>query len=468
MRDILLDMPDDDPFENDQFEREAIARNFMKIFEKDEDGIVLAIDSNWGTGKTTFIKMWEKLVNNDKSYKKDYETIYFNAWDNDYIENPLLALFTEIQLKKTSKDITSEVFNEVFSPMTRVIKRLLDIGIKFKTEGALGIDDFNFINDLNKDGTDKDLISIGDELLNRALCERKLRDDFRKEIENIQRQSNSNSESKKRIIFFIDELDRCRPKFAIELLETIKHLFSAPGIIFVISLDKNQLSHSVATVYGQNMDTVGYLRRFFDIEYKLPKADKIKYMNVKNQNTFEGYLNTKYLEQFLDGFIIGYNFSLRDIDKLHYYLKILMPLIEEYREHYRPDDCKLITISYLYAYLISLKIKRPDLYDKIINIEYDYDSYDEVLKLKETYKFNFYKKDGLEIGIIRTIKDNVIKNFITLNYLRRGDSEANALISTKKFNIELDAENNLDMRELFDPDGKCSIILNMEFMNSLL
>lgn len=469
MRDSIVDIPDVDPFKSDKFGRRVIAENFMKIFDADKDGIVLAIDSDWGTGKTTFIKMWESLINNDVRYKNNYCSIYFNAWDNDYLEDPLLAILTEIKLREENEEdqvnLAPEIFKEIFNPIYLVAKRGADIALKLHTEGAMGLDD---LLKVKEDDTQEKILEklneIGNEVLNRCTNARIFRDEFKDKL------SKFNDEDNKKLIFFIDELDRCRPSFAIELLETIKHLFSVPGIIFVISLDKNQLSHSVATVYGQNMDTVGYLRRFFDMEYKLPKADKIKYMNVKNQNTFEGYLNTKYLEQFLDGFVIGYNFSLRDIDKLHYYMKILMPLIEEYREHYCPDDCKVITISYLYAYLISLKIKRPDLYDKIIDIEYNYNydsSYVEVLQLKEINKFNFYKKDGLERENIVIIKENVIKNFITLNYLRRANSDEADQISTNRFNIVLGEENNLDMRELFDSDGKCSIILNMEFMNSL-
>jgi predicted KAP-like P-loop ATPase len=62
----------------------------------------------------------------------------------------------------------------------------------------------------------------------------------------------------------VDELDRCRPTYAIQTLELVKHLFNVPGLIFIFALDIEQLSHSVQTVYGQNMDAQGYLCRFFD------------------------------------------------------------------------------------------------------------------------------------------------------------------------------------------------------------
>ncbi|MCS6316194.1 MAG: hypothetical protein H8K05_00090, partial [Nitrospira sp.] len=74
----------------------------------------------------------------------------------------------------------------------------------------------------------------------------------------------------KPIVFFIDELDRGRPTYAIELLERIKHVFDIESIVFVIAIDKMQLGHSIRAVYGKGLDVDGYLRRFLDLEYSLP------------------------------------------------------------------------------------------------------------------------------------------------------------------------------------------------------
>jgi hypothetical protein len=72
------------------------------------------------------------------------------------------------------------------------------------------------------------------------------------------------------LVFFVDELDRCRPTFSIELLERIKHLFDIPNILFVLSLDKPQLEASIMAVYGQGINSTEYLRRFIDLEYLIP------------------------------------------------------------------------------------------------------------------------------------------------------------------------------------------------------
>ncbi|WP_299155878.1 P-loop NTPase fold protein [uncultured Christiangramia sp.] len=76
----------------------------------------------------------------------------------------------------------------------------------------------------------------------------------------------------KPIIFIIDELDRCRPNYAVSILEQIKHFFSVPNIVFVLSIDKKQLGNAIRGVYGSDrINSDEYLRRFIDVEYSIPK-----------------------------------------------------------------------------------------------------------------------------------------------------------------------------------------------------
>ena len=198
MKDVLIDIPSDDPFKNDQFERQTIAENFMKIFEKDEEGMVLAIDSDWGTGKTTFIKMWESLINNDCRYKSNYCPVYFNAWDNDYLEDPLLAILTEMKLKEESEvgqeNLAPEIFKEIFNPVYLFAKQSLNVGMKLFTSGSVGIDD------IKPDNTNEQILKkmneIGNEVLNRCANARMLRDEFKEKLSIFSEKYN------KKLIFF--------------------------------------------------------------------------------------------------------------------------------------------------------------------------------------------------------------------------------------------------------------------------
>lgn len=94
-------------FESDLLNRKTIAINLTSIIKFKSDLRVLAIDSSWGTGKTTFVNMWINLLNNNDDYLNTFETMYFNAWENDYLSDPLLSLLTELvnNIKSKQKKI---------------------------------------------------------------------------------------------------------------------------------------------------------------------------------------------------------------------------------------------------------------------------------------------------------------------------------------------------------------------------
>ena len=99
---------------------------------------------------------------------------------------------------------------------------------------------------------------------------------FKSELENISQETVN--VTGKPIIIFVDELDRCRPAFAIKLLERIKHLFSVKNIIFVLGIDKCALSNSIKVIYGESTNINGYLSRFIDMEYKLKETSIEQYV----------------------------------------------------------------------------------------------------------------------------------------------------------------------------------------------
>ena len=460
MRDNLLEMPRDNPFQNDLFDRKAIAENFMKIFEADEEGIILSIDSAWGTGKTTFIKMWEIMINNSNEYKDKYETFYFNAWENDYIKDPLLAILTEIEVNEDKK---KQVFEKIKNKGKKIAKPLLSTGLKVATHGIITIDSIQIDNYI-KDEMPKLAEKLGNSMFEEVVELKQSRQAFKEFLEKEQRTSG------KTIIFFIDELDRCRPTFAIELLEVIKHLFSTKGIVFVISLDKEQLSYSIQNIYGQNMNVDGYLRRFFDLDFKLPMPDKVQYFNNKYKNIELKNINLetlKIFKQFLFGFIKGYNFSLRDVDKIIYYIKYLIPLVKEFQGSY--GRTYTVVISYLYAYLISLKIKDSNLYRKIINLDYENNETD----IKLTFELDNIKNISFQHDF-----DDIIKNKNIFNKLNEEvlSKFLKALKCIEDYNINLESNEfrisfndnweSLSMEYLFS-NKQCNLIKNLEFVENI-
>jgi len=93
-------------------------------------------------------------------------------------------------------------------------------------------------------------------------------------------QSLGEEEEGRHVIFFVDELDRCRPTYAVEVLEIIKHLFDVGGVVFILAVTPEQLQHSVKALYGEGTDAIRYLQRFIDLEYRLPQPELNRYVDL--------------------------------------------------------------------------------------------------------------------------------------------------------------------------------------------
>lgn len=259
-KDIEIEVIKGNPFVNDKLNRGPLADNLTCIANIYADtGAVIAIDGDWGTGKTTFVRMWRHKLLED-----NYKAIYFNAWETDFQDDPFIALMSEL----------NAIFRD--SPTFKnIVTSCAKIGLKVMGEAAKG-----FVKKVT--GVDSDETKAGiDELVNQ--CNQKMTDyqqqkEGLKDFKNKLKEFVVSESNGKPVLFFIDELDRCNPHYAIKLLERIKHLFDVPNIIFILAVNLNQLQHAVQGFYGSSMiDGKEYLRRFIDIEYTLPAPDMEEY-----------------------------------------------------------------------------------------------------------------------------------------------------------------------------------------------
>lgn len=245
-----------EPFANDALGRKKYAEVLTSVVDAySHSGCVMAINGKWGTGKTTFVNMWKAHMDNH-----GYKTIYFNAWESDYMEDPIVALVSELQVLNVDKGAISKV-------ATNVGKIILATGVAAAKEilkNKLGID-----GDVVKDAIDQ-AKDVGLSCLDDYAKEKSTFEDFKSSL--VEYVADNAGES--HVVFFIDELDRCRPDYAVKVLERIKHLFDIPNVVFVLSINKKQLGYAIQGFYGTaNLDSDDYLRRFIDIEYELPSPD---------------------------------------------------------------------------------------------------------------------------------------------------------------------------------------------------
>jgi len=179
----------------------------------------------------------------------------------------------------------------------------------------------------------------------------------------------SKANSRKPLIFFVDELDRCRPNYAVSILEQIKHFFSVPNIVFVLSIDKEQLGNAIRGVYGSDkIDSDEYLRRFIDIEYSLPNPEKGAYYNYLyeyfgfskffNSESRKGYQGINYRPEFLQISEILFDdtsATLRQQEKIFAHARLAL-------QSFRVDEYVVPIIFLLLTYI---KLTDENLYNQI-------------------------------------------------------------------------------------------------------
>lgn len=292
-----IDIPSDRPFENDQLGREGVVTFLAELIGRTGGPFVLAIDAPWGNGKTTLVRMLKAVLE-----QSDYKCVYFNAWQVDYVTDPLVALVSSLVELKLTDPSSQNIFFENIKSLRKVTSLLAKRGTvalaKALTPGGLDLQEE--IRIAKEEFNDDPLVDIIDSFLSESHLLSTFRSELESSVSNL-----PNVQSNKPLIFFIDELDRCRPSFTIELLERVKHLFNVPNVFFVLSIDKSQLEASTAAVYGSRINAPEYLRRFIDIEFGIP---------VMSGNDFTSTLLTKFD---MDAFFIPRAGELR-YDKVHF------------------------------------------------------------------------------------------------------------------------------------------------------
>ncbi|WP_239365837.1 KAP family P-loop NTPase fold protein [Snodgrassella communis] len=392
-----------DPFKNDVLNRKANVEILTQFITSYEQSIVLCIDAGWGQGKTTFIKMWQQYLKN-----QDIPTIYFNAWESDYTDDALIALIGEIglsiqELVGEDKTIAEKILGHLYKLAVNFTKAaapaMANLGIKAASGGLISADEISTAFGNLSESLVKEQITKYEE-------SRKTLGSFKEALSKLAR-CYADGDTHKPLVFFIDELDRCRPNFAIEVLEKAKHLFNVDNIVFVLATDKTQLGHSIRAVYGQGLDVNGYLRRFIDFDYLLPKPQK-------NQEFFKRLIYKYNIVNFIKDFdyffecycflLNKYNLTLREQESFFNTLNLILRV--DYQTSLKENNSnhgRNIHAHYFFIFfLIILKIKFIELYKIIINSE-DVGDLDILIKHINSYLISQDNNIGINIDWLKAV-----------------------------------------------------------------
>lgn len=346
----------------DIFKRKGFGERLANLVENSGGSPVIALDSGWGEGKSTFVKMWRGYLENHR--EPEIISIYFDAFENDYQKDPFLTLASEIyQLISVEDEETKTKFKD---KATKAAKSLVRGALKVSVKvGTAGIVDGSAVDMAEKELSNLVADQVDDlikERFEHAEKDKLALKEFRNYLSSFASEVNGG----KPIVFIIDELDRCKPDFALELLEQVKHLFSVQGITFLLVTNREQLEESIKSKYGQGIDPTNYLHKFINVWLTMPRASSEYNDNgyqflqnalsaMKEEN--EVIANTESVSVLSD-IVKFYQPSFREIERMLSYFSIINNMLgsQRYLEEYQ----------YMIAMVCYLKACQPNCL-KVIN-----------------------------------------------------------------------------------------------------
>ena len=427
------------PFEDDMLDRAPMANNLVNIIKNTQEACVFNINSPYGTGKTFFLQRLKALLE-----KRGCPAVLFNSWETDWVENPLIAIIEELRLEisdltKKEKSFLSEAFTKSWEEISSAMVGITEIAVKSIP-----------------------VVSHIAEAAKAAIKHKKRKSkpldinylEIKRAKNNLKHQLALLTEQLPGpLVIIIDELDRCRPDYAVRTLETIKHLFNIPKVVFVLAMDRSQIESAVSTLYGKKIEdhSSEYLRKFIDFDLYFPPSSPDKFISMLFKQYIEkpicafaeieynipktildivpvstsnyDKIITQYTYNLFRTCIKYYNFSLRAQIDVARRLNLLLNSLNKEASSFSPE---------MAVWLVSLFVFDSDSFDKFVTTR---DTRSVFTKSLEQQKpINLYEAFW-HLAILRNIHPEEIEKFDE-NIVPRGHHLVewiNKFIKTKDF-----------------------------------
>ena len=343
----------------DEFSRKPIAEKIIRLLNSDIDVSPLIIDGKWGTGKTEFCFKLKNLIEDDSS--NNYKVGYVNAFQADHANEPLLALIAEVARFHSNDKEKSEFIRKAI-PYLRLVT---GVGLKAAVGFVFGryavdipdalTDGLNEIKDGSSSLIDQSLESLIKDQVEAEKNLATLKDALIK------------ISAETPIILLIDELDRCRPDFAVMMLETIKHVFDVKNVQIVLITNAEQLKATIKHSYGSETNSQDYLYKFFKYQIKLPTTIKdIEGRSIENNVTYfratvqaskvipQDFKDNEYIYEIPTFLDVG-GMSLRNIEQIVRCVETLV-VFEDKEISQSPSSEQIMMVFLSFVYIIDKKI----------------------------------------------------------------------------------------------------------------
>lgn len=339
--------------ESDIIGRSQDIKQFMALLSNMEDDCYsIALNGEWGSGKTFFIKQIKLLLDAQNPHslmdeKKrqavlkaanfsleipdSYTTVYYDAWINDNHNDPILSL-VYATISDEQRVLTTDKNRSLSDTVAALASAVTGHDISSLLQELKGTDTFSSLK--SEDSIHNLVKDFIDQLIR---------------------------EHGNRLIFFIDELDRCKPDYAIRFLERIKHYFDDDRVTFVFAVSLSQLQSTVKRYYGLEYNATRYLDKFFDLRISLRSIDLDSFISNQlkmGQNYIFDVVSIESAKYF--------NFSLREVERYGRMMKIAGSAIRKQSGGFPEQNAILFASCYIVPIIIALQMYDVELYNKFM------------------------------------------------------------------------------------------------------
>ncbi|MEN4938026.1 P-loop NTPase fold protein [Stenotrophomonas sp. TWI1151] len=277
---LLTKLPQHTPHKSDVWgldplERRACAETLTSLIKGMTKSYVIGLYGHWGSGKTVFLQQLELELEAIK-----VPVVRVDAWRSDFLSDPLVALVDAINRRQAQEAaVTGAALarsgDELLEASLTMALPLAEIGSAASAVATPGW--------AAAGAALKGVITMAKEIVTKRVeASNDLREGIKKARDFLTKRDRESPMGPviKPLVVIIDELDRCRPDYAVRMLERIKHFFDIHGVVFVIASDGKNLPSAVRSQYGPGVNGEEYLRKFFDYEYMLPEPTAQQFVAI--------------------------------------------------------------------------------------------------------------------------------------------------------------------------------------------
>ncbi len=317
MTEFDFEVGPNDGFKVDRFRRKEFGEHLENAIVNARMGATIALDAPWGAGKSVFLKQFAGHLR-----AKGWIVAEYDAFSWDYEDDPFIPLIASLlnALPANEKTKRKRILDNSIPLAKRILAGSIRSGAKLISAGFL---DTKELGEAVESAITSEVDLLGNSLSDRILKiqERdKELQSFREAIDEASKLTEKSLSRNAQVLIIVDELDRCRPEFAVKTLERIKHLFAGAQCSFLFGVNTPELAAIVKGYYGEEFSGRKYLQRFFDMEFSFPPnrrntAPSTHLQAISSSETSTNIL-TSWMEDLLENRVLRFEPSLRDIERL--------------------------------------------------------------------------------------------------------------------------------------------------------